>query len=195
MDDYLAPGTPMALNATIHKAELSISDMDRHYYATHALTLARHPSETEERLMVRLLAFALHAGDALEFGRGLSSDDEPDLWRMSLSGEIELWIDLGQPDQSRIRKACGRAREVVVVNYGGRSADIWWEKNGAALSRIGNLTVLDIGSATVAALGAMASRTMQLQGMVQDGQLELYGEGTSLVIESSARMAPAGRTR
>src|SRR5690606_29111012 len=185
----------MATKSTIYKVALQLSDMDRHYSGTPALTRARHPSETEERLMVRLLAFALHAGDALEFGRGLSSDDEPDLWRRSLSGEIELWIDLGQPDQSRIRKACGRAREVVVVNYGGRSADIWWEKNGAALSRIGNLTVLDIGSATVAALGAMASRTMQLQGMVQDGQLELYGEGTSLVIESSARMAPAGRTR
>src|SRR3546814_5508053 len=92
--------------------------------------------------MIRLLAFALHADDALEFGRGLSSDDEPDLWRKSLSGEIELWIDLGQPDESRIRKACGRSREVVVVNYGGRSADIWWDRNRAALSRIGNLTVL-----------------------------------------------------
>jgi uncharacterized protein YaeQ len=183
----------MAPKSTIYKAELQLSDMDRHYYATHALTLAQHPSETEERLMVRLLAFALHADDALEFGRGLSSDDEPDLWRKSLSGEIELWIDLGQPDESRIRKACGRAREVVVVNYSGRSADIWWDKHGAALSRIGNLTVLDIGSATVAALAALASRTMRLQGMVQDGQFELYGEGTSLTVQSSVRMAPAAR--
>src|SRR5688572_178052 len=148
----IAPAGRMATKSTIYKVELQLSDMDRHYYATHALTLARHPSETQERLMVRLLAFALHAGDALEFGRGLSSDDEPDLWRRSLSGEIELWIDLGQPDQSRIRKACGRAREVVVVNYAGRGADIWWEKNRKALARLDNLTVLDIGSATVAAL-------------------------------------------
>ena len=185
----------MALKSTIYKAELQLSDMDRHYYATHALTLAQHPSETEERLMVRLLAFALHADDALEFGRGLSSDDEPDLWRKSLGGEIELWIDLGQPDQSRIRKASGRAREVVVINYGGRSADIWWEKNRAALSRIGNLTVLDIDGATVAALAALANRTMRLQGMVQDGQFELYGEGASLTIRSSVRMAPAARAR
>jgi uncharacterized protein YaeQ len=187
------PTGRMALKSTIYKAELQVSDMDRHYYATHALTLAQHPSETEERLMVRLLAFALHADDALEFGRGLSSDDEPDLWRKSLSGEIELWIDLGQPDEARIRKACGRAREVVVVNYGGRGSDIWWDKHGGALSRIGNLTVLDIGSATVAALGALANRTIRLQCMVQDGQFELYGEGTSLTVESSVRMAPAGR--
>src|SRR5690242_20631572 len=140
----------MALNATIYKAELQVSDMDRHYYATHALTLARHPSETEERLMVRLLAFALHADERLEFGKGLSSEDEPDLWRKALSGEIEQWIDLGQPDEQRIRKACGRAREVIVVNYGGRASDVWWEKNAGALARSKNLVVLDVSAATAA---------------------------------------------
>src|SRR4249920_1896129 len=134
----------MAPKATIYKAELQVSDMDRHYYATHALTLAQHPSETNERLMVRLLAFALYADERLEFGRGLSSDDEPDLWRKSLTGEIEQWIELGQPDEQRIRKACGRARQVVVVNYGGRSADIWWDKIGTGLARSNNLTVIDI---------------------------------------------------
>src|SRR3546814_14710243 len=98
--------------------------MDRHYYATHALALARHPSETDERLMGRLLAFALYADERLEFARGSASDDEPDLWLKSRSGEIDLWIDVGQPDESRIRKACGRAGEVVVLNYHGRSADL-----------------------------------------------------------------------
>ncbi|MGV8931424.1 MAG: YaeQ family protein [Luteimonas sp.] len=185
----------MAIKSTIYKAEVQVSDMDRHYYATHALTLARHPSETDERLMVRLLAFVLYADEALEFGRGLSSDDEPDLWRKSLSGEIELWIDLGQPDESRIRKACGRAREVVVINYSGRSADIWWEKNHATLARIDNLTVLDIGSATIAALVAIADRSIRLQSMVQDGQVELYGEGMSLTVECNVRMAPSARPR
>lgn len=184
----------MALKSTVYKAELQISDMDRHYYATHALTLARHPSETEQRLMVRLLAFALYADEALAFGRGLSSDDEPDLWRKSLDGEIELWIDLGQPDESRIRKASGRAREVVVVNYGGRSADIWWDRQRTALSRIDNLTVLDVDDATVTALAALAGRTMRLQAMVQDGQFELYGEGASLTVATSVRMAPAARS-
>ena len=135
----------MAPKSTIYKAELQISDMDRHYYATHALTLAQHPSETDERLMVRLLAFALYADETLEFGRGLSSDDEPDLWRKSLTGEIELWIDLGQPDESRIRKACGRAREVVVINYSGRAPTSGGKRTRRA-GALENLTVLDIGA-------------------------------------------------
>ncbi len=181
----------MALKATVYKAELQVSDMDRNYYATHALTLARHPSETDERLMVRLLAFALYADDALEFGRGLSSDDEPDLWRKSLTGEIELWIDLGQPDDARIRKACGRARQVVVINYSGRAADIWWDKIAGSLSRLTNLTVLDIGTDTVDALTAVAERGMRLQCMVQDDVAEIYGEGTSLTVDRRVRMAPA----
>jgi uncharacterized protein YaeQ len=184
----------MAVNATVFRAELQVSDMDRHYYGTHALTLARHPSETDERLMVRLLAFALYASDDLEFGRGLSSDDEPDLWRKSLTGEIELWIDLGQPDESRIRKACGRARQVVIVNYSGRSADIWWDKVGGSLARSGNLTVIDIAEPTVDALAALADRGMRLQCMVQDGEVEIYGEGATVPIAKRVRMAPADAT-
>ena len=151
----------MALNATTYKAELAISDMDRHYYATHALTLARHPSETEARLMVRLLAFALYADERLELGKGLSSEDEPDLWRKDLTGEILEWIELGQPDEQRIRKACGRARQVIVLNYGGRAADIWWDKNKALLARAKNLTVIDIPAPAVSALAALAGRTMR----------------------------------
>ncbi|WP_395684519.1 YaeQ family protein [Dokdonella sp.] len=171
----------MALNATIYKAELQVSDMDRHYYATHALTLARHPSETEERLMVRLLAFALYADERLEFGKGLSSEDEPDLWRKDRSGEIEQWIDLGQPDEQRVRKACGRAREVIVVNYGGRASDVWWEKNATALARSKNLVVIDVSSAT-AALTAIAGRSMRLQCNIQDGHVQLFGSADSEMI-------------
>lgn len=183
----------MALKATVFRAEVQVSDMDRHYYATHALTLARHPSETDERLMVRLLAFAMFADDRLEFGRGLSSDDEPDLWRKSRSGEIELWIDLGQPDESRIRKACGRSDQVVVINYGGRASDIWWDRIAPSLGRCGNLTVLDIAPATVSGLAALADRGMRLQCMIQDGQAELYFEGSSVAVQQSVRMAPVER--
>ena len=93
----------MAPKATVIKAELQVTDLDRHYYASHNLTLAQHPSETDERLMVRLLAFALHADERLEFGRGLSDEDEPALWKRNYSDEIELWIELGQPDESRLR--------------------------------------------------------------------------------------------
>jgi len=183
----------VAVKATVFRAELQVSDMDRHYYATHALTLARHPSETDERLMVRLLAFALFADERLEFGRGLSSDDEPDLWRRSRSGEIELWIDLGQPDESRIRKACGRSDQVVVVTYGGRASDIWWDKIAASLARCGNLTIIDIAPATVSELAALADRGMRLQCMIQDGQAELYFEGSSVAVQQTVRMAPAER--
>ncbi len=183
----------MAPKATIYKAELQVSDMDRHYYATHALTLARHPSETNERLMVRLLAFALHADERLEFGRGLSTDDEPDLWRKSLTGEIEQWIELGQPDEQRIRKACGRARQVVVISYSGRSAEIWWDKIADGLARSKNLTVIDIPAAWVQSLTALANRNMQLQCLIQDGQAQLMNETTTAIVEPTLRMAPTAR--
>jgi uncharacterized protein YaeQ len=178
----------MALNATIYKAELQVSDMDRHYYATHALTMARHPSETAERLMVRLLAFALYADERLEFGKGLSDEDEPALWRKAYTGEIEQWIELGQPDESRIRKACGRAQQVVVINYGGRSADLWWDKIAGSLGRNRNLTVLDIPAGTVDLLAAMSERGMRLQCLIQDGQLQIMSETASVSVEPLSRM-------
>ncbi len=181
----------MALNSTIYKVELSISDMDRHYYATHALTIARHPSETEERLLVRLLAFALYADDRLEFGKGISDEDEPALWRKAYTDEIELWIELGQPDEARIRKACGRSRQVVVINYGGNIADMWWNKLGTSLGRNKNLTVLDISTDTVAELLALLQRGMRLQALIQDGQLTLMNDTTSVAIDPLRRMGEA----
>ncbi|MGB3461816.1 MAG: YaeQ family protein [Rhodanobacter lindaniclasticus] len=180
----------MALNSTIYKVELQISDMDRHYYATHALTLARHPSETEERLMVRLLAFALHADERLEFGKGLSDEDEPALWRKAYTDEIELWIDVGQPDETRIRKACGRARQVVVVSYGGNAAELWWNRHATALARHRNLTVLDIDADTVATLVTLLQRGMRLQALVQDGQLQLMNDADAVAVDPLVRMAP-----
>ncbi|MDC1438529.1 YaeQ family protein, partial [Planktomarina temperata] len=99
----------MAQKSTIYKAELSVSDMDRHYYETHKLTVAKHPSETYERMMLRLLAFALHASERLEFSKGISTDDEPDLWEKSLNGETDLWIALGLPSEKLLRQSCGKA--------------------------------------------------------------------------------------
>ena len=173
----------MASKATVYKAEVQISDMDRHYYATHALALAQHPSETDDRLMVRLLAFVLHAHERLEFGRGISSDDEPDLWLRSLDGQIELWIDLGQPDAARIRRACGRARQVAIVTYGGRGADLWWEKNAPALAHLERLSVIDIPYAAVQELGRMAERNMTLQCLIQDGQVQIIDATRTTTIE------------
>jgi uncharacterized protein YaeQ len=183
-------GTPMALNSTIYKVELQVSDMDRHYYATHALTLARHPSETEERLMVRLLAFALYADERLEFGKGISDEDEPALWRKAYTDEIELWIEVGQPDETRIRKACGRSRQVVVISYGGNASEIWWNKVGAALGRNRNLTVLDIPAGTVAELVQLLQRGMRLQCLIQDGQLQMMNDAAAVAVDPLRRMAP-----
>lgn len=182
----------MAPKSTVYKAELQVSDMDRHHYASHALTLAQHPSETEERLMLRLLAFALYADERLEFGRGLSTDDEPDLWRKDLTGLIELWIELGQPDESRLRKACGRAGQVVLITYGGRGADLWWEKNESALARCRNLTVLDIAPEASKALAERLQRGMSLQALVQDGVLQLIDGDTTLEITPRVRRSPTG---
>lgn len=173
----------MALKATIFKADLQLADMDRNHFKDYSLTLARHPSETDERMMVRLLAFALFADEQLAFGKGLSSDDEPDLWQKDLTGAIDLWIDVGQPDERRVRRAAGRARRVVVLNYGGRVADIWWEQNRAALERLQNLTVIRLAPESSQALAAMAERGMNLQCMMQDGELLLTGAGDSMRIE------------
>lgn len=172
----------MALKATVHKATLQVSDLDRHYYASHALTLAQHPSETDQRLMVRLLAFALFADERLAFGRGVSSDDEPDLWRHSLSGEIEQWIELGQPDEARLRRACGRAREVIVIGYAPRAFELWWEKNAAGLARLDNLRVLDLPAGSAEALGALLQRNMDFQVVIESGELQLIGEQGTLAI-------------
>jgi uncharacterized protein YaeQ len=182
----------MALKATIYKAELQVSDMDRHYYATHALTLAQHPSETDERLMARLFAFAVLADERLEFGRGLSSDDEPDLWRRDRDGTIAQWIELGHPDESRLRRASGRAGEVVVLNYGGRASDLWWDKNAAALARLKNLSVLYIGTDETTALSRLLARSMRLQCLIQDGEVQLLGETASVIVRPLRRSALAG---
>ena len=161
----------MATKATIFKADLQIVDMDRNYYQEHALTLARHPSETDERMMLRLLAFAHNASDTLAFTRGLSSNDEPDLWQKDLTGAIERWIELGQPDEKRLRKACGRSQQVLVYCYSGNSAGIWWQQNSAALANIKNLAVLNIPAEKSKALAQLAQRNMQLQATLQDGEM------------------------
>jgi uncharacterized protein YaeQ len=177
----------MALKATIFKAQLQVSDMDRNHFETHALTLARHPSETDERMMVRLLAFALDAGPALEFGRGLSSEDEPDLVRRDLTGAIELWIDVGLPDEREVRKAAGRAREVKVYTYGGRGAQLWWEQNREALARLANVRVIDLPQDATRSLARFAERTMDLQCTVQEGAVWFTRGDDTLHLEPVAR--------
>jgi len=161
----------MAIKATIFKATLQIADMERNYYNSHQLTLARHPSETDERMMIRLLAFAQHAHEYLEFGQGMTNDEEADIWLRDLTGAIELWIDVGTPDERLIRKACGRATQVIVYCYGGRVAEMWYNQNLTQFNKLKNLTVISLPSATSLALSTLAQRTMNLQCTIQDGQL------------------------
>ncbi len=158
----------MALRATVFKAQLSVSDMDRDRHATHALIVARHPSETDERMMIRVLMFALHSSDTLAFGRGLSDVDEPDLIDRDLTGTIDTWIEVGLPDERAILKACGRAGRVVVMAYG-HSVDLWWKGIAGGLARARNLEVIRVAPEESRALAAMAQRSMDLQATIQDG--------------------------
>ncbi len=173
----------MALKATIFKATLAVADMDRNYYATHALTLARHPSENDERMMVRVLAFALHAHAGLAFGRGLSADDEPDLWLRDDTGVIDVWIDVGLPEERLLRKAAGRARAVFVYGYGGRAVDLWWSRNKDALARVHNLTVRNVAPESVQALAGLVARSMDLHCTVQDGHIWLSDQAATVPVE------------
>jgi len=159
----------MALKSTIYKANLQIADIDRSYYAEHNLTIAKHPSETEVRLMVRLIAFALFANESLTFGKGLSEDNEPDLWQKDLTDAIDLWIDVGLPDEREIRKACGRAKHVVTLLYGGKTADMWWSQNSRALLKLSNLTVINLPETDD--LTKACTRNMNISCTIQDEQL------------------------
>lgn len=164
-------GMIMAQKATIYKVELSVSDMDRHYYETHKLTVAKHPSETDERLMVRVLAFALNAHEHLEMTKGISTDDEPDIWQKSLGGELDLWVALGLPSEKVLRQSCGRASKVIVYSYGGRTAEMWWEKIKNSTIRFTSLQVMNLSGKDTRDLGDLANRSMKLQVNIQDGEV------------------------
>jgi uncharacterized protein YaeQ len=161
----------MALKATVFRAEVTIADMDREVYADHVLTLARHPSETDERMMVRLLAFVLNAEEGLAFGAGLSSEDEPALYSKAPDGSLDHWIEVGQPDPKRLRQGATRSRRLTVYSYGGSKASIWWQRNHEELGRIPRpVRVVELAMAETTALAALADRGMRITATIQDGQ-------------------------
>lgn len=180
----------MALKATIYKADLSIADMDRHYYQEHSLTIARHPSETDERVMMRVLAFALHADPALTFTKDLFDVEEPALWLKDLTGAIELWIEVGQPDEKRLLKAAGRSERVVVYSYSATS-HIWFKGLANKIDRARQIEVVNIPAAISAELEAMAQRSMQLQCTIQDGQVWLTDGTRTVQVEREVLRASA----
>ncbi len=161
----------MALSATIHRCDLQVSDLERNYFNTHALTVARHPSETSERMMVRILAFALNAADDLAFTRGLSQDDEPDLWQRDLNGEILRWIEIGQPDEKRIRKASGRSRQVIIYGHQRRAMTVWWQQIQAKLERFANVAVFSLPDGVGEKLTGLIGRNMTLQCTIQEEEI------------------------
>ena len=177
----------MGTKSTIYKAELTITDIDRQYYETHPLVVAQHPSEPDRRVMARLIGFAIFAHERLEFGRGISSDHDPDLWRRDLTGAIEQWIELGQPEESDIRKACGLAKEVIIVTYSGNSADVWWSKNALSLTKQKNLQVMNIDAESLDQATRLLDRRMTLTALIQDGEFQLSNGIDNVVIISNLR--------
>ena len=170
----------MAAKATVYKANLNIANMDTHYYAEHSLTLAQHPSENNIRLMVRVLAFIFNAHEDLVFCKGISQDDEPDLWQKDLGGDIELWIDLGQPDEKRIKKACGRSKEVIIYLYQEGMATSWFKQNQKLLNRFKNLRVIYLN--VDGSIEELCERSMALQANISDAELSLINEDKSTTI-------------
>lgn len=173
----------MAIKATIFKATIQIADMNRNYYAEHNLTIARHPSETDRRMMLRVLAFCVNAHDDLNFTKGISTDDEPDLWQHNLTGEITHWIELGLPDERRIRKACSRSEKTTFYTYNRKSFDVWWQQIQSKLKRFNNLSLFNITDEALESLEALPQRTMQLQCTIQDGDIWLSDTDQSVHIE------------
>lgn len=161
----------MALGATIYKIDLHVADTDRHYYGSHGLTIARHPSETAERMVARVLAFALHAQENLTFTRGLSEADEPDLWLKDLTGAVKLWIEIGQPNDTRIMRACGKAEEVIVYCHNEQAGRLWWEGVRKKVQRARHLKVVCLPVEPIRILASQVERSMSVHVNIQEGEL------------------------
>jgi len=173
----------MALSSTIFKAQLDLSDLNRNHYNSYKLTLARHPSENDQRMMLRLLAFALYADEQLAFTKGISTTDEPDLWLKNYSGEIELWIELGQPDEKRIRQAHAIAKNVVVFSYGDRSQEVWRQQLDASIKRFPSLKIFHISDNNLKQLASLADKNMQLHCSIQDDEVFIGNDSQNLQLK------------
>ena len=181
----------MALKSTIFRIRLNVSDLDRGVYDEFSLSVARHPSETDARMMLRVAVFALHADPALTFGRGISNDDESDLRSKDLTGAIELWVELGTPDPDRLRKACGKARKVLLYAYGDRAVTVWWEKHAGVLKRFRNLSVYRVSDASLEDLASLLQPTLSLQATISDGEVWITAEDRSVTIAPMALREPS----
>ncbi|MDP2562707.1 YaeQ family protein [Psychrobium sp. 1_MG-2023] len=173
----------MAQKATIYKADVNIANMDHGIYLDQNLTIAQHPSETIQRMMLRIVAWAMYANERLVFTRGLCEEDEPELWQKNFSDDIELWIDLGLPDEKRLKKASVRAQKAVLFTYGSNAAREWWKQHQSIGKKFSNLTIHFVDDAMMEALADLVSRTMQLQFSISDGQIWLSCQEQSILLE------------
>ena len=171
----------MALKATIYKVNLNIADMDQHIYSDYQLTLAQHPSETLERMMVRLLAFARFASEDLSFTQDLFETSEPALMQKDLTGHITKWIEVGSPDEDKVKKASSRCDQIAVVSYGAGVSD--WYKKASKLKTLSNLQVWQLSQQSTLALAEMCQRGMQLQLNIMDGQWSLISDDAQVDVE------------
>lgn len=176
----------MALKATIYKAMVNVADLDRNKFLDSNLTLARHPSETQERMMLRLLAWIKYADERLQFSRGLSAEEEPEIWQHNDHLGIDLWIELGLPEERRVKKACSQSAEVVLFTYNSRAAEIWWQQNQNKLSQFKNLTIWYLDDEQLAKLNAFGTRSMNLQATIQDGAIWLSDAENNVEIHFTA---------
>ena len=176
-------GDVMALKATIYKAAVNVADLDRQQFLETSLTLARHPSETQERMMLRLLAWIINADERLQFTRGLCADDEPEIWLRNDHMGIELWVELGLPDERRLRKAVNQSKAVVLFTYNDRAAQVWWQQNQDKLRQYKNLAIWYINDEQLAKVSALADRTMSLQATLQEGIIWLSDARQNLELQ------------
>lgn len=157
----------MALKPTIYKFRIALTDMNRDYYDSLNLTIAQHPSENEERMMARVLAFCLNATPDLQFTKGLSSIEEPDIWLKTLDDQIDLWIEAGEPDHERVKKATRLAKQVKVYSFNSKS-DVWWKQNQAKFAPL-KAQVVRFDSQGIQAFSQMTARTLDL-GVMLSGE-------------------------
>ena len=171
----------MAEKATIYKANLTLSDMDRNVYGDFNLTIALHPSETVERMMVCILAFCYRAAETLSFTKGLSSVDEPDLWLKHDNGTILEWIEVGQPAPDRVKKAANQSQAVHLFTYG-RGWDVWWKTNGETINAMPKVTSYFFTAEELKSLCELADKSMKLTVTITEKMAYVSNETTNVVV-------------
>ncbi len=187
----------MAIKATIYKARVQLADMDRNCYRDQDVMIARHPSETDERMLIRLLAFALNLPTdddqgRLELAKDMWDADEPALWQKDFTGEIQHWIEVGQPEDKRLMQASSRSGRVSVYCFSASAAQ-WWKTIATKITRAQNLTVWQVPPAQSQALAALVDRSMKLEVTVQDGTVWVGDRKTSVEVSPVRLFGDAGR--